>query len=256
MDINCILKKFTRTGTIYKTAATWQEMEELGKEGFGIFSRKEYELIRAMGLNDDLFREIVSIRKKIGLPERGFSAKEFIAISSDPKKTLDVIFNTEARFNKLIGDIHAGYVIAPEVSCQLYNLVLCNHAIPSLNTPVVYFASNGASPMEVDKNHVVIAISKKTTINTLHNFLDDNAEEIEGMLNKLYYEGPTISERDLRIYELRKTTDKTFVEIAEQIIQEFNLDDPNAEMNCGSARTASLRVGAHMAKLFSPRNRT
>lgn len=254
--MNCIVKKFTKAGTIYRTADTWREIEELGRDGFMIFSRKEYETIRAMGLNEDLCREIVAIRKKIGLPEGGYSAKEYIAISSDPKKALEVIFNTEIRFNKLLPAIHAGYSVSAEVSSQLYNLVLCGHAIPSSNGMSIYLASSGASPLETDKNHVVIAISRKATINTLHRFLDDNAEKIDGMLDRLYCEGPTISERDMRIYELRKTTNKTFTEIADQIIEEFDLDDPEAEMNCGSARTASIRAGAHISKLFSSRHRT
>ena len=107
MDISFILKKITKTGTIYKTAAIWQEIEELGEEGFVTFTRKEYASIRAMGLNDDLLREIVVVRKEIGLPERGFSAKEFIAISSDPIKTLELLDN-----------IYAGYVMCNKSAKQ------------------------------------------------------------------------------------------------------------------------------------------
>ena len=256
MVISFILKKYTKTETIYKTADTWPEMEKLGKEGFETFNRKEYELIRAMGLNENLCREITAIRKKIGLPEQGLSVEEYISIISDSEKAKDIIFNTEIRFNKLIGGIHAGYVVSPEVSSQLYNLVLCNHAIPLPNKNAIYFASSGFSPLETDKNHIVIAISRKASINSLHRFINDNSEKIEEMFRKLYHEGPTISERDLRIYEIKKATNKPLDEIADQIIREFKLDDKDAEMNYDSAKTAYIRAGKHIGKLFSPRKGT
>jgi len=252
MVINFILKKYTKTETIHKTAGTWPEMEKLGEEGFEIFNRKEYELIRAMGLNENLCREIVVIRKKIGLPEQGLGIDEFISIISDPEKSLDITFNTEARFNKLIEGIHAGHAVSTEVSSQLYNLVVCGHAILTPFKTAIYFASSGFSPLEVDKSHVVIAISKRETINSLHRFIDDNSEKLAAMLTKLSQESPTISERDLRIYEIRKTTDKSFDKIADQIILEFKLDDKDAEMNYDSAKTAYLRAEKHIGKLFSP----
>lgn len=256
MVINFILKKYTDTGIVYKTARSWAEMEALGGKGFEIFDRKEYELILAMGLNENLCREIVAIRKKIGLPEQGLGVNEFISIISDPEKSRDIIFSTEARFNKLIDSIHTAHTVSPEVSSQLYNLVVCGHAILTPYKTAIYFASNGFSPLEVDKNHVVIAISKRETIHSLHRFINDNSEKIEAMLNKLSYESPTISERDLRIYELRKTTKKQFDKIADQIIQEFKLDDKDAEMNYDSAKMAYLRAQKHIGRLFAPRKGT
>jgi hypothetical protein len=253
MIINFILKKYTDTGILHKAARTWPEMEKLRENGFETFCRKEYELIRAMGLNENLCREVKAIRKKIGLPENGFSAEEFIAIVSDPEKSRNIIFNTEARFNKLIEGIHAGHTVAPEVSGQLYNLVVCGHAILTDYKTAIYFANNGFSKLEVDKNHVVIAISKRETIHSLHRFINDNSEKIETMLKMLSYESPTISERDLRIYEIRKTTRRQFDKIADQIIQEFKLDDKDAEMNYDSAKTAYLRAKKHIAKLFALR---
>ena len=256
MVISFILKKYAKTGTIYKTARTWPEMETLEEKGFEIFNRKEYELIRAMGLNENLCLEIVAIRKKIGLPEKGLSVKEYISVISDPEKALEITFSTETRFNKLIEGIHAEHVVSPEVSGQLYNLVLCNHAILSSNKNAIYFTSNGFSPLEIDKNHVVIAISKRTTINSLHDFINDNFEKLDEMFNNLYHESPTISERDLRIYEIRKATNNSFDKIADQIIEEFKLDDIDAEMNYDSARTAYIRTGKRITELFSLRNRT
>lgn len=256
MDINFILKKYTKTGVIYKTARTWAEMETLRGKGFETFDRKEYELIRAMGLNENLCREITAIRRKIGLPEQGLSVKELVSIISDPEKSRAVIFSTETRFNRLIGGIHAGHVVSPEVSGQLYNLVLCGHAILSPNKNAIYFANNGFSPLEIDKNHVVIAISRSATIHSLHRFINDNSEKLEEMFHKLYHESPTISERDLRIYEIRKATRKPFDKIADQIIREFKLDDKDAEMNYDSAKTAYIRAGKHIAKLFSLRKGT
>ena len=252
MDISFILKKYTDTGVVHKTARSWAEMETLGGKGFETFERKEYELIRAMGLNENLCREIVTIRKKIGLPEQGLDVNEFMSILSDPEKDREIIFNTETRFNKLLDGIHAGHTVSPEVSGQLYNLVVCGHAILTSDRNAIYFANNGFSPLEVDKNHVVIAISKKETIHSLHRFINDNSEKIEAMLDKLSRESRIISERDLRIYEIRKTTNKPYDKIADQIILEFKLDDKDAEMNYDSAKTAYLRAEKHIGKLFSP----
>jgi len=256
MDINFILKKYTDTGVIHKTVRSWAEMETLRGKGFEAFDRKEYELIRAMGLNENLCREIADIRRKIGLPGQGLGVNEFISILSDPEKNRDTIFNTEVRFNKLLEGIHARHTVSPEVSGQLYNLVVCGHAILTPNRTAIYFASNGFSPLEVDKNHVVIAISKRATIHSLHRFINDNSEKIEAMLDKLSHESRTISERDLRIYEIRKATGKPFDKIADQIIREFRLDDKDAEMNYDSAKTAYLRAKKHIGRLFSPRKGT
>jgi len=110
--------------------------------------------------------------------------------------------------------------------------------------------------LEADKNQVVIAISRKASINSLRQFLNDNSEQLEAMFSKLYHETPSISERDLRIYEIRKTTKMTFDEIADRIVNEFKLDDKDAEMNCDSARIAYQRARKRIAELFSPRNRT
>jgi hypothetical protein len=256
MDISFILKKYTDSGVVHKTVRSWTEMEALGGKGFETFERKEYELIRAMGLNENLCREIVTIRKKIGLPEQGLDVNEFISILSDPEKDRKIIFNTETRFNKLIDGIHAGHTVSPEVSGQLYNLVVCGHAILAPDRTAIYLVNNGFSPLEVDKNHVVIAISKKATIHSLHRFINDNSEKLEAMLDKLSHESRTISERDLRIYEIRKATGKPFDKIADQIIREFKLDDKDAEMNYDSAKTVYLRAKKRIGKLFFPRKGT
>ena len=256
MTINFILKKHGKDGTIYKTACTWAELTELGEKGFETFSRKEYGAIKAMGLNENLCREITALRKGLGLPKQGMSAKEFISIISNHRKGQEHIFTTELRFNKLAEDIYARHTVSPEVSSQLYTLVLCGHAILPTNTTSIYFSTSGFSPLEADKNQVVIAISRKTSIHSLRQFLNDNSKQLESMFNKLYHETPSISERDLRIYEIRETTKMTFEEIADQIVQEFKLDNTNAEMNCDSARIAYKRATKRIAKLFSPRNRT
>ncbi len=256
MSINFILKKYTKEETIYKTARLWEEIEGLRKSGFETFNRKEYELIRAMGLNETLCKEVKNIRKKIGLPEQGLSADEYISIMRNMDKYKDIMFGVESRFNKLLNKIHAGYTLSPEVCRQLYNLVLCGHAVYTPCENAIYFTSNGFSPYEVEKNHIVIAIARCSTINALHQFINRNADQLERMFDNLYRESPTISERDIRIYEIRKATGLPFHKIADQIIREFRLNDKNAEMNYDSAKTAFLRAQHHIGKLFSPRKGT
>jgi len=256
MSINFILKKYTKEETIYKTARVWEEIEKLRESGFETFNRKEYEQIRAMSLNETLCREVKNIRRKIGLPERGLSVDEYISIMRNPEKFRNFIFGVEKRFNQLLNKIHADYTLSPEVCGQLYNLVLCGHAVYTSCEDAIYLSSNGFSPYEVEKNRIVIAISRCSTLNALHQFINRNADLLERMFDNLYRESPTISERDIRIYEIRKTTGLPFHKIADQIIREFKLDDKNAEMNYGSAKTAYLRAKHHIGKLFAPRKGT
>lgn len=91
---------------------------------------------------------------------------------------------------------------------------------------------------ESTSNKVEITIQRNVSINQLHNFINENSNEINRKLSELPGEVKTISDRDLEIIYLKDVEGMHFPNIADQIEKENDGGPSNGKINDGSVKTA------------------
>lgn len=225
------------------------ESKKYEKNGFTPLSQKAITIAKALERNTDLknyLRTIPKMRPLFTLPRptewTGISPYD---IYSDCKKLLH-------KTNLHNYEIHADVLTQLPIIAK-YQLIL----LPLIKNTITLLDRDDTRKQEANNEYgtdykmLTIQISEQITINEIINFFKIKA-------NKLYFnekvkslrESFCISDRDFRIYDLRKEK-KTFSKISEIIIDEFGLGGRNnANASESTIKTAYYRTEDNIRSLF------
>ncbi len=230
----------------------WKEIEEYRKLGYFTPSKEIYLLVKALEQNNEFEQLIKAARKDIGFDENGISWKEYVnkympgskrKLTESERKDFIAIFSKVA---KKIFEIRQSMNLDYFVDIQLPYLIYGNFVYFE---PPIYWYSH--SPVDQDGERIKeeyiysikIQINNRTTKNELINYIKNNWKDISYDIHGLapraeFY----ISLRDQRIVALRDKEKLTFKKIAEKIVEEFDLNDIEAQVNEDSVKTAYRRA--------------
>lgn len=227
--------------------STWKEIKQY--KGDLLITYESYQKFKSLELNKDFEEAITESRKNLNIPTNGIPWKEFLENEKNlrEKATLELkkmtreklAFHDFAVFMCLSGILYSSCVF-PEMFVTDREKISFRFDDQDLDSGI--------------PESVLIAIENPISKNQLINFIKDNWDGdfgIESEIKKLDFKKDfNVSKRDFRIAELKfNKPKKTFRKIAEQIIDEFDIEHPaNLKINEFSVKTAHDRV---MEKVYS-----
>lgn len=242
-------------------ATEWQEISRLSKDDIAP-DKETFNLFKALELNNEIDKELKKARIKLRLPGDGLNWEQYKQYkdtkANHSKEELENILYFIRNRTKEISRIKRKLSLHPQVEEQLENLILGYFVEPSYRG--IETGCNGAnvddyeSIDDFDKyaevDEVLISITKRISKNELHQFIDNNWNEINKLMDYLPIEEHFyISPRDLRIVELRDKQKMKYKEIADTITNEFSIDDISGAINEDSVKTSYKRAKNKVDKL-------
>lgn len=242
----------------------WSEIRKLS-EKIPAPDEKTFILFKALELNQDLDFELKKSRKNLELPEEGLSWEQYEKWEIIPDKL--TAFEREKRDNfyryypKEIDRILRKMHLHLQVQEQLHNLILGNFVEPDYRGIGYGYSGTNADEYEsmddfddnTEIDTVSIMMTKKVSKNELIRFINKSWSDIDKLLGFLTEIGSVyISPRDLRIVELRDSQKLKYNQIAEQIVEEFSIDDINGTINEDSIKTSYKRAKDKIQNLAKP----
>lgn len=231
MKIQFVIEK-----PIRKIVSTWEEIKKNGGESF---SKEFYLKCKALELNKDFEKEIIKSRKMLGIPENGYPfdyeiTKTEIEKGGKEIGRLEKIFYFDRTIKNTLHDLLYENLV-------YYNMDVSDQDIISCRMDDYfgeYEEDNGVWSC------VLLSITIPITRHRLKKYIDNNWKYIKDNLDKLPKRKDfNISEKQLRIFEIKESNKKlTYSDIANQIIKEFNIDDPEAKTNEESIKTEYNRA--------------
>ncbi|MDQ3008008.1 MAG: hypothetical protein M3Q81_00235 [bacterium] len=238
-----------------KTFATeWQEINDFGINDFAP-NRETFNLFKALEHNQDIDEELRKARKKLRLPVGGLTWEQFKQRKDTKadlsKEELENIIYFIHNHYKEISKIKRKLQLHPQVEEQLENLILGNFVEPKYRDIIV--GCNGANVHDYESmddfdehtevDEVSVVLTKRASKNELLKFIDDNWNDIKKLMEMLPQEERFyISQRDLRIVELRDKQRMKYKDIADTITTEFSIEDISGAINEDSVKTSYKRA--------------
>lgn len=238
-----------------RTVSSWREIE---KEK--IFNKNLYYIVKTLELNSNFEKELIKSRNILNIPENGYELKEYLNIinfekdsqigdqigylgtapieSREETKRLEKIFIIDPAIKFYLDCLLYGNYVYP-TNGDYFHIKAISHEIVGLDTA---FPPEGVD--FGDDRCLSIAIKSSVSKNCLKKYIDENWLSIERSIKLLKgRDFLRITKRDLRIFELKQKNNKiTYEEIANIIINEFTIDDPDGRINSGSVKTAYKRT--------------
>lgn len=240
--------------------ADWQEISKLPRDEFKP-DQETFILYKSLEFNSELEKHLIKARKHLHLPEGGLSWEQYQwrkDYKHDfPKEEMDEIIHYIHNYHNEASKIRKRLNLHPRVSAQLDNLILGNFVDPTDSYMGVGY---GAHADEVDDDGnlypdsvvdgVEIYISKRVSKNEMHKFIESEWLGISDLLNKLpEHEHFYISNRDLRIVEMRDVEKLRYSQIVERITEEFAIDNMDGTLNEDSVKTSYKRAKGKIVNL-------
>jgi len=223
------------------SVSTWKEIKEY--RGDLRITYENYQKFKSLELNKDFEEVIIESRKNLNIPSGGISWKEFLENEEKLRE------NAVLELKKITREKLAFHDFA--VFMCLDGILYSNCVFPEIFVTDREKISFRFDDQDLDSGipeSVLIAIENPVSKNQLINFINDNWDGefgIESEIKKLNFKKDfKISKRDFRIAELKyQNSKKTFRDIANQIIDEFNIEEPDdLAVNEFSVKTAHDRV--------------
>lgn len=253
-------------------ATNWKEIVKYSKT-YPTFDENFYQLIKALEHSKEFEKEIIKSRERLKIPADGYSWKEYKKISdykrkdqseAEIQKMLFLIKNYPsevARITKALG-------LDNRITGSLKEIILTSTVTPpEYLSDIHYWLEPDDSYQFMDKDEIEeakevtksfnIAFARQVTKNELFKFIENNWSEINQRAQKLPKKTNNyISERDLRIVDLRENSKLSFSEIVSQIAKEFKLDDPFGRINEDSIKTAYRRAKLKISSIANSSKKT
>lgn len=220
---------------------TWKEIKQY--KGDLLITYENYQKFKSLELNKDFEEVIVESRKNLNIPIEGIPWKEFL--ENEEKLRKDSILELK----KMTREKLAFHDFA--IFMCLDGILYSNCVFPEIfvtDREKISFRFDDQDLESGIPESVLIAIENPISKNQLINFIKDNWDGdfgIESEIKKLNFKKDfKISKRDFRIAELKSNNPKkTFKEIADQIVNEFDIEYPDdLKINEFSVKTANDRV--------------
>lgn len=235
-------------------ASEWQEISRLGKDDIAP-DKETFNLFKALELNNEIDKELKKARIKLRLPESGLNWEQYKQYkdtkAKHSKEELENILYFIRNHIKEISTIKRKLNLHPQIEEQLENLILGYFVEP--NYRGIGFGCDGENVEDYESfndfdkytevDEVFVSITKRASKNELHQFIDNNWNEINKLMSYLPTEEHFyVSPRDLRIVELRDRQKMKYKDIADVITNEFSIDDISGQINEDSVKTSYKRA--------------
>lgn len=246
-----------------KIAYTWSEIKSL--KGNFAFSRECFLKFKAIENNTFFWKEIIKSRANLNIPKEGLTwEKTRVFLEKELKDTLrrDGKPHEEefVNFNKEIERINKILILNKPIRGCLEELICSNYISHNPfftdESEIDYRFDDYAEDRESGiPDSVLVSIQYPITKNKLVQYINKNWSGIRELLNDLPNKKTfKISERDLKIFEIKTLfPNKTFSDIADDIVREFNIDDPDSKINEFSVKEAYKRARIKISSLAKPR---
>jgi len=248
---------------IYKTANTWTEIESLIKQDFSPISKNFFNMIRTLELTKEFRDGILKLRKQHNIPIGGFSIKQ--TIKNVPPHLCNIKtrgMHMPPKNNTFDYDIpystHDGYEAHIDLAQQRIPIIYGNCIMAPFffpEEPVVSLEQNITLHRTCD--YIQIEIHRNNSAEDIIKYFKRNAGRFQTLSRALPPKNDfKVSDKDFRIYELRKQDGKPYAEIAETIVKEFNLENSDEHINDNSVLQAYKRTERIIYNSLLPLNLT
>lgn len=236
----------------------WEEIEVFRDKGHLTPTRDFFSTVKALEKNAEFQKEILLARKNAGLLKDGIpwklyyydyylkSLSVYSEIESEKYRNFFSKVNKEAtRIKEKIKNLEEF------VANQLNYLIIGSFVFPG-GFPITH----ESYPLDKDVGgegsykNILIRIHNKVVKNELLTYIEDNWWGINSLMNYLPVKpNYSISERDLRIVELRDKEKLPYKAITSQIVQEFKINNSESKINEDSVKTAYRRAKQRISLL-------
>lgn len=239
-------------------ASNWKEIVRYSND-YIAFDEEFYQIIKALEYNEEFEREVIKSRIRLKIPDVGYAWREYQKISDYSRKDVSDIEIAKMLFlirtiPKEVSRIIKRLKLNKRIRSELKDIILTSSVCsPDYLSDIHYWLEpdDRFELMDDDEKEEAkeiiksfnIAFTRKVTKNELIKFIENNWSNFKKRMELLpekerYY----ISERDLRIVELRDKKNFKYGDIASQIIKEFLLDNIESTVNEDSVKTSYKRA--------------
>lgn len=229
---------------------TWKDLKAQIEPSFKeieIYYKELYMFSRVLSLNNNFVNTYKKIRKKYGFDQFSdkLTSQNLLAL----KKIDPELFNgIKKASNKGAKEILSKFNIDFRWDYLFINLVIFGYFSPGGD-----FYWHNAGYYKGD-NRFVIEVYHPVSKNYLHKLVENiwkySGEEINNLPK---FNAINISDRDLRIVELRDEKKMKYIDIANQIEKEFKLNNKDGFLNEDSVKTAYKRAKKKITSLNKKR---
>ena len=246
-------------------AKNWKEILKYSKNSLA-FDEEFYQIIKDLELNEEFEKEVVKSRKRLGIPEAGYSWQEYGKMSDHKRDDLtddemDRMLFLLKNYPNEVKRISRKLKLNKRILDELKDIILTSSVTsPDYLSDIHYWIEpdDRYELMDEDEKEEAKEITKSFNIaflrqvskNELIKFIERNWDYIEKRTKLLPRKtNHYISKRDLRIVQLRDKDKLTFNEIVSQVAKEFDIDDPFGKTNEDSVKTAYRRAKLKISSL-------
>lgn len=213
-----------------------------------------YYQIKALERNAAFKKEVKLARVKLVIPEEGMDFSDYY------NQDFEMLCNTNSetkvrKYKKWLGRIqeekkriYKKLQLPEVVRGNIPSIIIANFVGPTIDKIEI----GGENHNHI--THLTLTIKARVTKNELIRFIEAQWPTIAKYHLPYLPDRPSfyISPRDLRIVDLRDEQKLSFRRIAEEIVKEFNIDDPEGKINEDSIKTAYRRAKRKIAFLTKP----
>lgn len=224
-------------------------------EAKGLVGHKRpfYNFVQALTRNALFRKEVLSLRKELGIPTDGLSFKKYQTLNTLIGKDKTNGINVAQMF---LGrnELSHNFTYPNELDKCLYDIVFYGLVSPfSAIQSAIAWNSSAWEPT----GYIEINIFAPVTKNALHRFIDENWKVLESEIKNLDKK-PTadfslISDRDFEIVTLKDEQKLTFPKITDRIYKKYGNDDSDYKINDDSVKTAYARTKKKITDIFTPK---
>lgn len=258
-----------------EVASNWQDISSSKYVGP---TRQQYQIYKLFEKNEPFWKELKKVRKRLSIPEEGFSWEVMRLVKSsahtktdkERKLVLNEYYNRfeDGWYTKKWNEqekLKRKFRFHPYVLDILDDLIdsqyVATYPMESLGWDVRLSAEE-SEEIEIDPNYeiqlpesLIIWINERVSKHKLLRFIEDNWNEIDEMNQKL--PNPNffkLSDKEKRIYQLRNDG-LTYSQITEEISKEFDPDYLDDSINQDNIKTTYHRVKAKIESIALRRNK-
>ena len=251
---------FVAGGMPFSPISEWKKIEENNRLSHTGFSLEEYEKVKGLEIIPEFEQMLINSRKNLGIPKNGLSFDEYKKIFYQGMEFDDKLVKKQKDFkikiNKEIKEILSRFECDEFVKLQLKNILLGNVVLPSNHHPNIDGDIDFEIKMFEDQREdkigmVSINISSPIKKDKLIKFIGKSWKNFEKTISNL----PSkkifkLSEKEMKIIEKRDNFKLSFSKVADNIIDEFSIDNRNGKTNDGSVKTRYTRAKEKLRSLF------
>lgn len=237
--------------------STWDELEIYRDKGIIIPNREFFVAIKALERNTDFENEILKSRENINIPTTGISWKEYfndyylksltLYLVSESKKYSDFDKNVKKEVQRIKKEMRS---MNEYIEDQLEFIIIGGFVV-SKGYPIAIQVHPEEQNDDGKYNSISINIHSQISINELDVFIEENKPLLNNLMRKLskkpnYF----ISQKALRIVELKDKEGLSHAEIARKINNEFL--NSNKKATASSVKQLYLRAKERITSTTTP----